>query len=76
LRKKETTLIFILLNPGGLEIEYPITKYLREQILQGKGHAEMAVSRHRPMQSGIATPESMPTTPTRDSCDEENVCKK
>jgi hypothetical protein len=36
----------------------------------------MAVSRHRPGQSGATTPESSPTTPTKNSPDEENVCKK
>ncbi|CAF0947768.1 unnamed protein product [Rotaria sordida] len=38
----------------------------------GKGHAEMAVSRCRPIQSGITTPESIPTTPMSSSFDEES----
>jgi len=41
--------------------------------LQGKGHAEMAVSRHRTIQSGITTPESIPSTPMSSSFDEESV---
>lgn len=43
-------------------------------LLKGKGHAEMAVSRCRPIQSGITTPESIPTTPMSSSFDEESVC--
>ncbi len=40
---------------------------------KGKGHAEMAVSRFRSIQSGITTPESIPTTPMSSSFDEESV---
>ena len=40
---------------------------------QGKGHAEMAVSRYRTFQSGITTPESIPSTPMTSSFDEESV---
>ena len=42
-------------------------------LLQGKGHAEMAVSRSRTIQSGITTPESVPSTPMSSSFDEESV---
>lgn len=41
--------------------------------IQGKGHAEMAVSRCRTFQSGITTPESIPSTPMSSSFDEESV---
>jgi hypothetical protein len=34
----------------------------------------MAVSRYRSGQSGITTPDSKPTTPTKSTFDEENVC--
>lgn len=44
--------------------------------LKGKGHAEMAVSRHRTIQSGITTPESIPSTPMSSSFDEESVSVK
>lgn len=42
---------------------------------QGKGHAEMAVSRSRTMHSGITTPESVPSTPMSSSFDEESVSR-
>jgi len=41
---------------------------------KGKGHAEMAVSRCRTIQSGITTPESIPSTPMSSSFDEDSVC--
>ena len=34
----------------------------------------MAVSRYRTIQSGITTPESIPSTPMSSSFDEESVC--
>jgi hypothetical protein len=36
----------------------------------------MAVSRYRSPQSGIITPESIPTTPMKTNSDEENVCEE
>jgi hypothetical protein len=36
----------------------------------------MAVSRYQSIQSGIITPESIPTTPVKTNFDEENVCEK
>ncbi|CAF0852029.1 unnamed protein product [Rotaria sordida] len=47
-------------------------EFVRMRGPNGKGHAEMAVSRCRPIQSGITTPESIPTTPMSSSFDEES----
>jgi hypothetical protein len=49
-------------------------EYLIINLFKGKGHAEMAVSRYRTIQSGITTPESIPSTPMSTSFDEESVC--
>ncbi|CAF0808532.1 unnamed protein product [Rotaria sp. Silwood1] len=47
-------------------------EFVRMRGPNGKGHAEMAVSRYQSMQSEITTPESIPTTPTTTTFDEEN----
>jgi hypothetical protein len=36
----------------------------------------MAVSRHRPIQPGMASPKSNSTTPMTTSVDEQNVCER
>ncbi|CAF1031280.1 unnamed protein product [Didymodactylos carnosus] len=46
-------------------------EFVRMRGPNGKGHAEMAVSRCRTMQSGLTTPDSMPSTPMSTSFDEE-----
>ncbi|CAF0747935.1 unnamed protein product [Didymodactylos carnosus] len=47
-------------------------EFVRMRGPNGKGHAEMAVSRCRTTQSGSATPGSIPTTPMSSSFDEES----
>jgi hypothetical protein len=47
-------------------------EFVRMRGPNGKGHAEMAVSRHRSAQSGSTSPKSNPTTPTTSTVDEEN----
>ncbi|CAF1263994.1 unnamed protein product [Adineta steineri] len=47
-------------------------EFVRMRGPNGKGHAEMAVSRYRPTQSDTTTPESIPTTPVKATFDEEN----
>ncbi|CAF3423898.1 unnamed protein product [Rotaria sp. Silwood1] len=51
-------------------------EFVRMRGPNGKGHAEMAVSRYRSIQSGITTPESIPTTPMSSSFDEESWNKR
>lgn len=51
-------------------------EFVRMRGPNGKGHAEMAVSRHRTIQSGITTPESIPSTPMSSSFDEESWNKR
>ncbi|UJR25454.1 hypothetical protein I4U23_006801 [Adineta vaga] len=47
-------------------------EFVRMRGPNGKGHAEMAVSRQRSSQSGLSTPESTPTTPVKSTFNEEN----
>ncbi|CAF0819353.1 unnamed protein product [Adineta steineri] len=51
-------------------------EFVRMRGPNGKGHAEMAVSRCRTIQSGITTPESIPSTPMSSSFDEESWNKR
>ncbi|CAF1390368.1 unnamed protein product [Adineta ricciae] len=47
-------------------------EFVRMRGPNGKGHAEMAVSRYRSSQSGTSTPDSTPSTPVKSNFDEEN----
>ncbi|CAF3492960.1 unnamed protein product, partial [Rotaria sp. Silwood2] len=51
-------------------------EFVRMRGPNGKGHAEMAVSRFRPIQSELTSPESTPTTPMTNTFDEENDWNK
>jgi len=51
-------------------------EFVRMRGPNGKGHAEMAVSRARTIHSGITTPESVPSTPMSSSFDEESWNKR